>query len=152
MRKIFSKIDKPLLFTTMIFFIFGLVMILSASSMESYMRYGSSPYYYFIRQAIFIGVGSILFLIIIRIPTKAYKSLSYLLMLIIIISLGALTAYGYAAKNAQSWFQIGPINIQPSEFAKIIIIIFLASYYNKNKNNLNNTWILIKPLILSLIF
>ena len=147
MRKIFSKIDKPLLFTTMIFFIFGLVMILSASSMESYMRYGSSPYYYFIRQAIFIGVGSILFLIIIRIPTKAYKSLSYLLMLIIIISLGALTAYGYAAKNAQSWFQIGPINIQPSEFAKIIIIIFLASYYNKNKNNLNNTWILIKPLI-----
>lgn len=147
MRKIFSKIDKPLLFTTMIFFIFGLVMILSASSMESYMRYGSSPYYYFIRQAIFIGVGSILFLIIIRIPTKAYKSLSYLLMLIIIISLGALTAYGYAAKNAQSWFQIGPINIQPSEFAKIISIIFLASYYNKNKNNLNNTWTLIKPLI-----
>ena len=147
MRKTFSRIDKPLLFTTMIFFIFGLVMILSASSMESYMRYGSSPYYYFIRQTIFVGVGSILFLIIIRIPTKTYKGLSYILMIIIIMSLGGLTAYGYAAKNAQSWFQIGPVNIQPSEFAKIISIIFLASYYNKNKNNLNNTWVLIKPLI-----
>lgn len=147
MKKIFFKIDKPLLITTIIFFIFGLVMIQSASSMESYMRYGSSPYIYFLKQAAFIGVGSILFLIIIRIPTKAYKVLSYILMAIALAGLAGLTAYGYAAKNAQSWFQLGPINIQPSEFAKVIIILYLASYYNKNKTQLNNSWILIKPLI-----
>ena len=147
MGKIFSKIDKSLLITTMIFFAFGLVMVLSASSMESYMRYGNSPYIYFIKQAIFVGLGSIIFFVIIRIPTKVYKGLSYILMFLIILSLGALTAYGYAAKNAQSWFQLGPISIQPSEFAKIISIIFLACYYNKNKNNLNNTITLIKPLI-----
>ena len=47
MKKVFSKMDKPLLFVTIVFFAFGLVMVLSASSMESYMRYGSSPYYYF---------------------------------------------------------------------------------------------------------
>ena len=147
MSKVFTKIDKPLLITTMIFFIFGLVMILSASSMESYMRYGSSPYYYFVRQAVFLGIGSILFLIIIRIPIKAYQGLSYILIIAIILSLGALTTYGHVAKNAQSWFQIGPINIQPSEFSKTISIIFLACYYNKNKHNLNNIWTLIKPLI-----
>ena len=147
MRRYFSKIDKPLLITTMIFFIFGLVMILSASSMESYMRYGKSPYIYFIKQTAFIGAGSIFFFIVTRIPTKIYKVLSYLVMLLVISALIALTAYGYAAKNAQSWFQLGPINIQPSEFAKVAIILFLASYYNKNKATLNNSWILIKPLI-----
>ena len=147
MRRYFSKIDKPLLITTMIFFIFGLVMILSASSMESYMRYGKSPYIYFIKQTAFIGAGSIFFFIVTRIPTKIYKVLSYLVMLLVIAALIALTAYGYAAKNAQSWFQLGPINIQPSEFAKVEIILFLASYYNKNKATLNNSWILIKPLI-----
>ena len=151
MKKIFSKMDKPLLFATMVFFLFGLVMILSASSMESYMRYGSSPYHYFYRQAIFLALGSILFLIIIRIPTKAYKGLSYILMILILLVLGILSIYGYAANNAQSWFQLGPINIQPSEFAKIISIIFLASYYDKNKDNLNNIWTLTKPIIPILI-
>lgn len=147
MKRIFSKMDKPLLFTAIVFFIFGLVMVLSASSMESYMRYGASPYYYFYRQAIFIGLGGLLFLLIIRIPTRLYKGFSYIFMVLIILCLGALYIYGYAANNAQSWFQIGPINIQPSEFAKIIIIIFLACYYDKNKDNLNNVLILLKPII-----
>ena len=147
MKKIFSKMDKPLLFTTIVFFLFGLVMVLSASSMESYMRYGSSPYYYFYRQAIFVSVGCILFFIILRIPTKLYKGTSYILMILIILSLTALSAYGYIGKGAQSWFQLGPINIQPSEFSKIISIIFLACYYEKNKDNLNNSWTLIKPII-----
>ena len=147
MKKVFKRIDNPLLITTIIFFIFGLVMVLSASSMESYMRYGSSPYIYFFKQLIFVAVGSIIFFIVTRIPIKAYKTLSCFLMVIIIAGLIGLTAYGYVAKNAQSWFQLGPINIQPSEFAKVIIIVYLAHYYNKNKTNLNNTWILIKPLL-----
>ena len=147
MKKIFSKMDKPLLFVTIVFFLFGLVMILSASSMESYMRYGSSPYYYFYRQSIFLFLGMLLFWFIIRIPTKVYRGFSYILMLIILLCLGGLLVYGYAANNAQSWFQLGPINIQPSEFAKTIVIIFLACYYNKNRDNLDNFWTLVKPII-----
>ena len=151
MRKIFSKMDKPLLFITIAFFIFGLVMVLSTSSMESYMRYGSSPYHYFIRQAIFIALGFIIFGITIRIPTKSYRQITYLLIFGIISVLGGLVAYGYAANNAQSWFKLGPINIQPSEFAKTITILFLAYYYDRKKNDLNNNWTLIKPIILIFI-
>lgn len=138
MKKVFSKMDKPLLFVTIVFFAFGLVMVLSASSMESYMRYGSSPYYYFYRQAIFLSIGSILFFLIIKIPIKAYRGFSYILMLLIMGGLGGLIAYGYAANNAQSWFQVGPVNIQPSEFAKVIVIIFLACYYDKKRDSLDN--------------
>ena len=76
MKNVFSKMDKTLLFLSIAFFLFGLVMILSASSMESYMRYGYGPYHYFYRQAIFATIGVILFFIIIHIPTKLYKPLS----------------------------------------------------------------------------
>lgn len=111
------------------------------------MRYGASPYYYFYRQAIFLSIGSILFFLIIKIPIKAYRGFSYILMLLIMGGLGGLIAYGYAANNAQSWFQVGPVNIQPSEFAKVIVIIFLACYYDKKRDSLDNVWTLVKPII-----
>lgn len=147
MRKVFSKMDKPLLFVTIAFFIFGLVMVLSASSMESYMRYGYGSYHYFYRQAIFIGVGLIIFLLIVKVPTKVYTFFSYMLMFAIIIGLGALLTYGYVANSAQSWFKIGGFSIQPSEFAKVISIMFLGCYYGKNKDDLNNMKVLMWPII-----
>lgn len=154
MKKIFSKTDKILLVLTIVFIIFGLIMILSASSMESYMRRGHSPYYFFIRQAIFVGIGFILFFIITRIPTKFYKKISGLLMFLITLSLIGLTVYGHVSNNAASWFKIGPLSIQPSEFAKVVIILFLASYYDKHKEELDTQWVMIKPLlfILPIVF
>ncbi|MBR3161828.1 MAG: FtsW/RodA/SpoVE family cell cycle protein [Bacilli bacterium] len=151
MKRIFSKMDKPLLFVTIVFFLFGLLMILSASSMESYIRYENSPYNYFYRQGAFLILGLIASILIIRIPTKVYKGFSYLLLIGIITCLGCLTAYGYAANNAVSWFKIGQLNIQPSEFAKIIVIIYLACYYDRKRDELNDTWQLIKPIIPVLI-
>ena len=151
MRKILQRMDKPILLISIIMFSFGLIMVLSASSMESYMRYGFSPYHYFIRQAIFLGVGIIPFIFIIVFPTNKYRHLINIAMFGIIGVLFGLTVWGTVAKNAQSWFSIGPFNIQPSELAKIIIIMFLAIYYDKHKDELDNQWILIKPLILCII-
>lgn len=151
MRKILQRMDKPILLISIIMFAFGLIMVLSASSMESYMRYGFSPYHYFIRQAIFLGVGIIPFIFIIVFPTNKYRHLINIAMFSIIGVLFGLTVWGTVAKNAQSWFSIGPFNIQPSELAKIIIIMFLAIYYDKHKDELDNQWVLIKPLILCII-
>ncbi len=147
MKRVFSKMDKPLLLIGLAFFLFGLVMILSASNMESYMRYGYGPYHYFYRQALFLGIGMILFFMIIHLPTKAYKGLSYFLIIVSIIGLLALIVYGRVANNAQSWFKISGISIQPSEFTKIIVIMFLASYYDNNKEKLNSTKKLLIPIV-----
>ena len=151
MRRVFSKMDKPLLFVTIAFFLFGLVMVLSASSMESYMRYGYGPYHYFYRQAIFILAGLIIFFIIIRIPSKTYNFFSYLFMIGIIAVLGVLLGYGYISGGAQSWFKIGNISIQPSEFSKVISIIFLGCYYDKHRDSLHDIKVLIWPIILIVI-
>ena len=151
MKKLLSKLDKPLLVVTFIFFIFGLIMILSASSMESYMRYNYSPYHYFLRHAIFLVIGFILFCFIIIFPTKNYKKLDIFIIGVIILALIGLPFLGHNAKNAVSWYKIGPITIQPSEFAKVALIIYLSSYYEKNKDRLDNQWNIIKPIIVAFI-
>ena len=151
MKKLLSKLDKPLLVVTFIFFIFGLIMILSASSMESYMRYNYSPYHYFLRHAIFLVIGFILFCFIIIFPTKNYKKLDIFIIGVIILALIGLPFLGHNAKNAVSWYKIGPITIQPSEFAKVALIIYLSIYYEKNKDKLDNQWNIIKPIIVAFI-
>ena len=146
MGRVFSKLDKPLLFMIIAFFVFGFVMVLSASSMESYMRYGYGPYHYFYRQALFVGIGFILFLFVIHIPTKVYRGIAYFFLIGVIGVLGILNAYGYVANSAQSWFQVGGISIQPSEFAKVVVILFLAAYYEKHKEEFDRFSVLVRPL------
>ena len=147
----FTKLDKPLLVVMLIFIVFGLIMILSASSMASYMRYDNSIYYYLIRQGIFSTIGLVAFLLAIYFPTKFFKKLSPFLMFILIASLFGLTIYGAAYNSSQSWYDLKFITIQPSELGKIIIILFLANYYNNHKDDLDNQWTLLKPIFLTII-
>ena len=146
-----TKLDKPLLVVMLIFIVFGLIMILSASSMASYMRYDNSVYFYFIRQGIFIVLGLACFILAIYFPTKLFKKTAPLLMFALLLSLFGLTIYGAAFNSSQSWFDLGIITVQPSELGKIIIILFLANYYNNHKDNLDNQWTLIKPILLTII-
>ena len=146
-----TKLDKPLLIVMLAVVVFGLIMILSASSMASYMRYDNSIYYYFIRQGIFSGIGLIAFLLAIYFPTRLFKKISPFLMLVLLLSLFGLIVYGSAFNSSQSWYDLKIITIQPSELGKIIIILFLANYYNNHKDDLDNQWTLLKPILLTII-
>ena len=151
MRKLFSKTDKILLVMILIFAIFGLIMVLSASSMESYMRYDKSPYNYFFRHGLFILAGLFVYFVMHFLPMKLYKKLGSFLMFGTLTAMIGLIIYGQAARNAVSWFQIGPFSIQPSEFAKVFLVIYLASHYEKKRKSLDNQWEIIKPLLLIFI-
>lgn len=149
MRKIFKKLDKPLLILTILFAAFGLVMVFSSSSIAAVLQYKSTSYHFFSRQAIFIVMGLILSVIIYFVPTKWYKGLSILGIGLIILVLIGLGTYGKVTNSARSWFRIGIFSIQPSEFAKTIIILFLASVYGSKKKfaNLWNTFIPLIPCV-----
>lgn len=146
-----TKLDKPLLIVMLVFMVFGLIMVLSASSMASYMRYHNSIYFYLIRQGIFMLVGLVGFLLAIYFPTKFYKKISPFLMFILIASLFGLMVYGSTFFGSQSWYNLKVITIQPSELGKIIIVLYLAYYYEKYKDDLDNQWTLLKPIIICLI-
>ena len=137
MRRTFKYLDKPLLFVTVFLFIFGLVMVFSASNVTAYMTQAVSPYNYFIKQGAFLVVGLLLFFVVIKIKPKNYGAISWFGMLIGIAALIGLFVLSQAKNQAVSWYDLGIISIQPSEFIKVITIVWLASYYDKNKNKLN---------------
>ncbi len=151
MKKVLSKLDKPLLLIMLIFFVFGLIMIFSASTIVSVVGFNRAPYSFFIKQALFLFVGLIAFFIILFIPTKKYSAISKILIIIVILALAGLIVYGELTNHAKSWYYIGPFSIQPSEFAKTILIMYLGSYYYKHRKELNNQWIILKPLFLAFV-
>lgn len=138
MKKVIKYIDKPLLLVTSALFVFGLIMVFSASNVTAYMTHAVSPYNYFFKQAIFLGIGVFLALIMIKFNTKSYGMFSKLLLVASIGSLVVLLLYGTAKNRAYSWFDLGFVSIQPSEFIKVITIVFLADYYEKYVKKLNS--------------
>lgn len=136
-KKIFRYLDIPLLLSTLLLFIIGLIMVFSSSNVTAYMSHAVSPYNYFIKQGIFLFVGFILFLIMIRFNTKFYGMVSWVLLTLITASLVILLIYGKATNNAISWFDFGPFSFQPSEFIKVIFIVWMARFYEVNEKKLN---------------
>ena len=132
MRKLFSKMDIPLFIMVILYVALGLVMIYSASNITAVVRYGYQPYHFFIRQAIFVLASFFIgFLIVLRFPTRNYGALAWPLVFLLIGSLALLFVKGKIAGGAISWFDLKFFKVQPSEFAKSILVIFMAIYYNK---------------------
>ena len=137
-KSIFSKIDKPLLFMALLYSAIGVLLVLSASSVSAVLRNGESPYYFFIRQSVFVVVSYLIgFFVILKVPTKAYKALVPLGLAIIIGLLVFLLLYGSVVNNVKSWIDLGFFSVQPSEFAKTILIIYMGVFfgeYDKRKD------------------
>lgn len=147
LRKLFRNLDKRLLIISILFIVFGLIMIFSASSISATLQYGLPEYYFFRKQLIIIIVGGIASFICLFIPIKRYKFLSLLGILGIICVLALLKTYGTVTNSARSWFSLfGGFSIQPSEFAKLFIILFLACSYG-SKKRIKNVQDLFIPLI-----
>ncbi len=148
MRKLFTKMDIPLFIMTLLFSIFGLIMIYSASSVSTVIRYDVPTYYFFVKQAIFIGAAMLIgFLIVLTLPTKRYTSLSYPAVIGIIVALALLFVKGKLTNKVVSWYDLGFFSLQPSEFAKSILIIFSACFYNTlSKRKVKNIYAYLIPL------
>lgn len=135
-KNYYSDMDKPLLYITMILFIFGLFNIVTASSSEAVIRYEKSLFYYFFRQLGMIALGLLLSIFILKKDTKKYAIPSALAFIGITFCVVYLFLYGTFHKGAQNWLTIGPITFQPSEFVKPIIIVCLSLIFDKAKNKL----------------
>ncbi len=149
MGKIIRNIDKPLLILSILLFVFGLVMIFSSSNVTAFMYYQTTPYNFFLKQALILGGGFILSFFMLRISTKAYGMLSWIGVIGIAAILVILLIIGSVQNQAISWFDFGILSFQPSEFAKVIIIVWLARYYEINSRNLSNYIVLLIPLAVS---
>ena len=136
MNKHKINIDYKLLVTIIITCIYGIIMIYSASNIWSFYKF-NSKYHYVIMQFIFFIVGLILMIIISKIPYTYYlkKSNMILLACFILLILVLIPGIGSVRNGSRSWFGIGGLGVQPSEFMKLALIIFTSKYiYNNPKD------------------
>ena len=130
-----KKFDRILFFTVIILTIFGLIMIYSASSVWSEYKFNDS-FHYFKYQLVFIIIGILIMLFTSKIDYKTYyeNSNKILLICFILLILVLIPGIGSIRNGSRSWFGIGPFGIQPSEAAKLGMIIFTSKYLtNSNK-------------------
>lgn len=152
MIRTLNKMDKPLLILSIVMFIFGLFMILDASSMKSFLNTGENTKYFF-RQLSFLILAAIFSITIIRLPLKRYNRLIYTISFALICMLLYLLIAGTeTSAGVKSWIYIGKFGLQPSEFAKVALILFTGIYYQINQKRLNNFVVAIIPLALGAIF
>lgn len=130
------KLDATLLITILITSIYGIIMIYSASSVWAEYKF-NDKFHYVIMQTVFFIIGVILMIIVSKVPYKYYLEKSNLILLacFILLILVLIPGIGTVRNGSRSWFGIGGLGIQPSEFMKLALIIFVSKYiYNNPKS------------------
>ena len=126
----------------------GLVMVLSASSVYSLEEHGSS-WAIFLRQAFSAGIGLVLLLIAQRVDYRSWRKVSGiglavalgLLLFVLIPGVGA------GANGATRWIAVGPISIQPSEVAKLALLVYAAMFIARNIHEVQRSLRSVVPLL-----
>ena len=144
-----NSFDKYLFILVSLLALFGLIMIYSASFVWSEYRFNDR--YHFVKmQSIFYIVGIILMLIISKIDYHIYFKYSNKILLIcgILLLLVLIPGIGVIRNGSRSWFGIGSFGIQPSEFSKIGLIIYVSKYLANNKKSMKDVIKGVFPILL----
>lgn len=139
----FKNFDKTLFLTVLAILFVGLLTLYSAS-----VRYHSQTIVF--RQITWIFIGIILLFLILHIDYQNFISISYLLYGINIFLLVLVLFFGKARGGAYRWISLGAFNLQPSELAKITLVLALSSYISRRKTNITKISFLFKVFCLVL--
>ena len=110
---------------------YGTAMVFSAGFYYAQARYGDE-YYFIKRQGIWLLIGFVAMLAASTIDVKIYKKATPAVYVCTLALLITVLIFGFVGNGAQRWISIGPITIQPSEIAKIALILALARYFEDN--------------------
>jgi rod shape determining protein RodA len=123
-RRLLLNFDWALLVTLVIIAAMGLTNLYSATFSP-----GAGASSYFMKQLYIYILGFVLILIIISIDYRILLTLNYPIYAVIILLLCTALFFGDSVANTQRWIKIGSFKLQPSELAKLALVINLASYY-----------------------
>lgn len=123
-----NRPDTVLLFVILALLVIGIIMVHSSSHVWSAYKFDDS-FYYLKRQLLFAGVGVIAMIFFMLIPYTIWKKYANIILLacFIILLLVLIPGIGLVRGGARSWIGVGAFSIQPSEFMKLGLIVFLAA-------------------------
>ena len=129
--------------------VIGLVMVLSASSVQSEREFGST-WSYFLRQSIWTAIGLVALTIVSRIDYRRWRPL---IPLLLFLSIGLLfvvlvPGFGTRVNGARSWLVFGPIRLQPAELVKLALLLFCADLLAKRAAILDDAMMTLGPIVI----
>ena len=142
--------DVPvmLLVTTLGLAIFGCIMVLSASSVTMISQ-GQSPFSQVSSQILFLVLGVVAMAVITNIPVGWYHKqvvVNAMLAVALVLQL-AVVVIGVEVNGNRNWIKLGPVQMQPSEFSKLAIVMWLAWVYNRQGDISRSLWRALFPSI-----
>lgn len=149
------RLDPTLVIAVLALAILGTVMVFSASAVRADTEHGGDGYYYFKRQIFFLMVGIMALLAAAAVPYGVWeKSVIALLTITVLLLILVLTPLGHTANNASRWFRLGGVSLQIGEFAKLVVIMYMARYLSTRGDRLRTEpRLLIPPMaVLAVVF
>ena len=147
-------IDRSLLMAVLLLASIGWLMVTSASMDWSERNFGNI-FYVSIRHGIFLCLGAAVAWVVLRIPLSVWRTFSALLVVLslALLVLVLIPGVGREINGSVRWLSLGFMNAQPSEFAKLATILYMASYLDRRRDEVQSKWSgFIKPLfVLSLL-
>lgn len=145
-----SLYDKWLICAVFSLLIIGLMMVASSSIMVS-TKYYHQPFHFLIRQSCYLFAGLMLSLIVIRTDSSFWEKMSAPLMIVCMVMLLVvlIPGIGRTVNGSRRWLSLGPIGIQVSEMAKLIMIFYLSGYLVRQQKAVSESILgFIKPMVI----
>jgi cell division protein FtsW len=127
----------------------GLVMVISASSVVGLYQFGSS-WYFVKRQAIWLIAGLAVLAVTMRIDYRAWRRLAVSLMIgsLVALVLVLVPGIGVSVYGSTRWLGVGPLQIQPGEFAKLGLVLFIADLLARRAHRLDDWRVTLRPVLI----
>jgi len=148
-----ERVDNKILFAAILLLAIGVIMVYSASIAYAYSDKNiDNQYYYLLRHMGYIMVGVVAGVITFNIPTKFwYKHAVKICAVIIMLLVAVLIPHiGKMHNGAKRWIGVGMLSLQPSEFAKLGMVIYLADYVCDKKLSLKKFWHDLAPVFMAI--
>lgn len=130
-------VDRPMLAIIAVILVLGTVMVFSASFPSALIERGDSLHY-LKKQLVFVALGGAVMYLLSFVPYNIYKKLTPAIYLVAIALLLIVLIIGTSEGVAKRWIAIGSFTFQPSEAAKVTVVMMLAWYFDKNYDKLHN--------------
>lgn len=146
--------DKWLIFAAGGLIIIGLMMVASSSVMIS-TQYYHQPFHFLLRQSVYLGLGGLVALVIVRIDSSFWERLSVPVLLgcLLLLVLVLIPGVGRMVNGSRRWLALGSFGIQVSELAKAAMIFYLSGYLVRQQEAMNQNMMgFIKPLMVLSLF
>ncbi|MGE4551465.1 MAG: putative lipid II flippase FtsW [Desulfovibrionaceae bacterium] len=129
-----AHMDHWLLFGTLVLAGLGLVMVFSSSGIMAE-RFYADKYFFFKKQTVFFVLGLGVMWLTARMPRAMLYDLTYFWVVAAMLLLGlcAFTPLGTEAGGARRWLHLGPMSVQPLEFAKLALVVYLAHFFARKQ-------------------